>query len=182
MHAEEDDIPEHLRFRKKGSSRPLAVVAIGSVITGALMLMFARPVVIDVTQLRKAVRFDGEQVFNEPYQSVEQAPLPRRVELQYRQPQTELKTHRKPPSRTVEQQPAERQTSFNDQNYTPSGAVNVVSTENKPVFRQEAPARRGLVVSGIKQKDRKDICDIFKSGSLERRGCRQRMDLNSRGQ
>lgn len=181
MHAEEDDIPEHLRARKKDPSRTLAIVAIGSVITGALMLMFARPIVIDVAQLRKAVRFGDQRVLNESYRRVERAPVQRQIEPQFRQPPSEPITRTEPlRSNSTLQQPPARQTSFNDHNYTPTGAANVVGSASRPVFRQEAPASNGLIVTGIKQHDRKDACEIFRSGSLQRRDCRRQMDLSSR--
>lgn len=182
MHAEEDDIPEHLRVKRKDSSRTLAIVAIGSMITGAFMLMFAKPVVVDIAQIRKGIRFDGQQIFDEPYRRVEHAPIQQRVEPQYRQPQAEPITRWESPSRTVEQQPAARQTSFNDQNYKPSNPINILKFPEVPTQAASEPVQQKLKVTVIGQKDRKDICDIFKSGSLERRGCRQRMDLNSRNQ
>lgn len=74
MHVEDDDVPEYLRPKKQGPSRALAIVAIGSVITGVLMLIFAKPVVIDVAQLKKAIRFADQPVFDEPARVVEQAP------------------------------------------------------------------------------------------------------------
>jgi hypothetical protein len=204
MHAEEDDVPEYLRTKKQGPSRALAIVAIGSVITGVLMLIFAKPVVIDVAQLKKAIRFAGQPVFDEPAQFVEQAPIPQPIAPQYRQQQREPiapqyrqqqqppiesqytqqklepATLRTPRGSTIEQKPQVRQTSFNDRNYTTRNPINILRFPEVPTQAASGPAKQELKVTVIKQTDRKDVCNIYKSGSLERRGCRRQMDLQFR--
>jgi hypothetical protein len=204
MHAEEDDVPEYLRTKKQGPSRALAIVAIGSVITGVLMLIFAKPVVIDVAQLRKAIHFAGQPVFDEPVRFVEQAPITQPIAPQFRpqpqkpiapqfrlQPQQPIApqyTQQKPEPATLwvprgsttEQKPQVRQTSFNDRNYTPSNPINILKFPEVPTQAASEAAKQGLTVTVIKQADRKDICNVYKSGSLERRGCRRQMDLQFR--
>ncbi|WP_079202649.1 hypothetical protein [Pseudomonas sp. CC6-YY-74] len=192
MHAEEDDVPEYLRTKKQGPSRALAIVAIGSVITSVLMLIFVKPVVIDVAQLKKAIRFADQPVFDEPAQFVEQAPMQQLIAPQYkqqqRQPIAPQYTQHKPEPATLwvprgstpEQKPQARQTSFNDRNYTPSNPINILNFPEAPTQAASEPVKQKMKVTVIGQTDRKDICDIFKSGSLERRGCRQQIDLNYR--
>jgi hypothetical protein len=192
MHAEEDDVPEYLRTKKQGPSRALAIVVIGSVITGVLMLIFAKPVVIDVAQLKKAIRFAGQPVFDEPAQFVEQAPIPQPIapqyrqqqrppiESQYTQQQPETASLWVPRGSTIEQKPQVRQTSFNDRNYTTRNPINILRFPEVPTQAASGPAKQELKVTVIKQTDRKDVCNIYKSGSLERRGCRRQMDLQFR--
>lgn len=191
MRAEEDDIPEYLRTKKKGPSQTLAVVAIGSVITGALMLIFAKPVVIDIAQIKKGIRFEGQQVFDEPPRFVEQAPIAQQVSPQYRQQQrqpvvthytqqSEPSTLWVPRGSTAEQKTQVHQRSFNDRNYTPKNPINIVAFENQPSPTSEAPARSKTTVTIIRHPDRKDVCDVWKAGSLRRRECRWRVDLESR--
>jgi hypothetical protein len=192
MHAEEEDVPEYLRTKKPGPSRALAIVAIGSVITGVLMLIFAKPVVIDVAQLKKAIRFADQPVFDEPARFVEQAPMPQPISPQYSQQQqqpvaTQYTQHQSEPSSlwvprgsTTEQKAQERQRSFNNQNYTPKNPINIVAFENQPSTMSKAQASSNTKVTIIGQPDRKDICDVWKAGSIERRECRQQVDLNSR--
>jgi len=192
MHAEEDDVPEYLRTKKQGPSRALAIVAIGSVITGVLMLIFAKPVVIDVAQLRKAIHFAGQPVFDEPVRFVEQAPITQPIAPQFRpQPQQPIApqyTQQKPEPATLwvprgsttEQKPQVRQTSFNDRNYTPSNPINILKFPEVPTQAASEAEKQGLTVTVIKQADRKDICNVYKSGSLERRGCSRWVDLHAR--
>lgn len=192
MHVEDDDVPEYLRTKKQGPSRALAIVAIGSVITGVLMMIFAKPVVIDVAQLKKAIRFADQPVFDEPARVVEQAPMPQPIAPQYRQQQrqpivTQYTQHQSEPSTlwvprgsTSEQKPQVRQRSFNDRNYTSKNPINIVKFENQPSPVVEAPSRSKTTVTIIRQPDRKDVCDVWNAGSLRRRECRRRVDLESR--
>lgn len=193
MHAEEEDVPEYLRTKKLGPSRALAIVAIGSVITSVLMLIFVKPVVIDVAQLKKAIRFADQPVFDEPARFVEQTPIPQPISPQYSQQQkqqpvvTQYTQHQSEPSTlwvprgsTPEQKPQVRNRSFTDRNYTPKNPINIVKFENQPSPVVEAPSRSKTTVTIIRQPDRKDVCDVWKAGSLRRRECRRRVDLESR--
>lgn len=192
MHAEEEDIPEYLRVKKKSPSRPLVVVALGSVITGSLLLIFAKPIVIDVLQLKRAFRFADQPVFEEPSRFAEQVPIPKPVTPQYSQQQqkpvvtqytqqgSEPSTLWVPRGSATEQNALVRQKSFNDQNYTPKSPINIVKFESQPSLNEETAVGSRAVVTIIKQPDRKDVCDIWKAGSLRRRECRWRVDLESR--
>lgn len=79
----------------------------------------------------------------------------------------------------------EKQTVFNDQNYRPQGAVNVVSL-NTPVTPNDPqcstrPKQQEIVIVGQEQKPGNWVCSYFGSeGSLERRSCRSNMQLYKR--
>lgn len=53
MRAEKDDIPDYLRpSKKQGPWRMLAILGVGSAIFWGLVTVFAKPIVIDVAQLK----------------------------------------------------------------------------------------------------------------------------------
>lgn len=75
-----------------------------------------------------------------------------------------------------------KQTSFNDQNYIPRGADNVVPAEK--VYAEQPPEQRSqkptkVVVVGKAERRLSDYCP-YKEGSVERRNCKQSMNLISR--
>lgn len=74
---------------------------------------------------------------------------------------------------------AKKQTVFNDQNYTPKGANNVLSiSESNQTTEQDKPQGK-LKVTVIKEtKDSK--CWPLKEGSIERRNCKSHIGLNYR--
>ena len=63
MKADREDLPDYLRPRtKQGPWRTLAVMVVGSAIFWGLVTVFAKPIVIDVGQLKQAIRFGGEPI------------------------------------------------------------------------------------------------------------------------
>lgn len=76
--------------------------------------------------------------------------------------------------------PAVKQTVFNDQNYTPRGADNVLSSQEIPKPVAQEQSQETLRVTGIKEERKlKDFC-WGKEGSIERRNCRSQIGLNHR--
>lgn len=72
-----------------------------------------------------------------------------------------------------------KQTVFNDLNYTPQGAVNIIQTTS--TYQEERPAPKAqrpkeIVVVG-KESRLRDYCP-YSEGSIERRNCRMNIDLN----
>lgn len=66
MKVDKDDVPDYLKPRKKqGPWRTLAVMGVGSAIFWGLVTVFAKPIVIDVVQLKQAIRFGGEPIFSQ---------------------------------------------------------------------------------------------------------------------
>ena len=75
----------------------------------------------------------------------------------------------------------ERQTAFNDTNYTPTGARNVVQaveTQRETNTGQRQARPKEIVVAGTERRLR-DYCRE-KEGSIEQRECKMRADLESR--
>lgn len=72
-----------------------------------------------------------------------------------------------------------RQTDFNDRNYRPREAANIVQSV-KPAPRSPEPQTAGITVIGLKESRKiKDYCP-GREGSIERRNCKMAMDLNGR--
>lgn len=113
----------------------LAILGVGSAIIWGLIALFAKPIVIDVNQLKQAIRIDGQPLFSEqpaprPVQdyseTIEPIRLPSIPLERAQQPVTQ-----KPSQAEIEW--AERmeaiaqaraQNSFNDDNYIPRQPVN----------------------------------------------------------
>ena len=187
MKSDWDDAPDYIRNSKKQSPwRTVVILGVGSAITLGLIALFAKPIVIDVNQLKQAIRIDGQPVFSqqpaqtysEPLRSIQEPSAPFEPAPQVVQP---------PPSQAdiewSEQQAAlaakRIQTSFNDNNYSPKNTTNImpatlVTTE--PVARQQR--RQEIVVVG-KETRLRDYCP-HPQGSIELRNCRMRADLESR--
>lgn len=61
-----DDAPEYLRRKKKpGPWRMVAILGVGSAITWGVIALFAKPIVINVDQLKQAIHVDGKPLFSQ---------------------------------------------------------------------------------------------------------------------
>ncbi|MBN4180662.1 hypothetical protein GS393_02112 [Pseudomonas savastanoi pv. phaseolicola] len=78
--------------------------------------------------------------------------------------------------------PASRQTSFNDQNFIPTGAYNIVtfhhSPDNPPRVESPQKVKLTIVQQTPSMKDR--ACWPFRQGSIESRNCRLSVGLKHR--
>lgn len=144
MKIEREELPEYLRRKKPGSWRMYGFIGLGSVITWALIALFAKPIVVDVALLKQAVRFSDEPV-QEASAPLNNVPEARRAEaaqafvaLQREQQQAAnnyIIRHDDPQAQELAGQlsgAAPRQTSFNDSNYRPRTDVNTIQAP-KPV-------------------------------------------------
>lgn len=85
-----------------------------------------------------------------------------------------------PEQPTGSDSPAVKQTVFNDQNYTPRGTDNVLSSREIPKPVIQVRPQEKLRVTGVKEERKlKDFCG-GKEGSIERRNCRSHVGLNYR--
>lgn len=187
MKSDWDDAPDYIRNSKTQSPwRTVVILGVGSAITWGLIALFAKPIVIDVNQLKQAIRVDGQPVFSqqpaktysEPLQPVQEPPAPFEPAQQVARPS---------PSQAdiewSEQQAAlaekRMQNSFNDNNYTPKRSINTMPAmpvTREPVARQKR--QQEIVVVG-KETRLRDYCP-HPQGSIEHRNCRMRVDLESR--
>lgn len=77
MRSDWDDAPDYIRSNKKPSPwRTVAVLGVGSAIVWALVALFAKSIVIDVNQLKQAIRVDGKPLFSQAAIEVQAQPEP----------------------------------------------------------------------------------------------------------
>ncbi|WP_178101764.1 hypothetical protein [Pseudomonas yangonensis] len=184
MKADRDDAPKWLTSRQSKGSNLKVVLAgtIGTVVTlGALTL--AGQAFMQNTV--KNLAANSQQSKPKPVAEITRAePAPRDdwdkiVEEQARR---DAMSQQQPEQPIDSDSPAVKQTVFNDQNYAPRGADNVLSLRDtyQPA-EPEKPAGK-VKVTIIEQtpsmKDR--ACWPHKEGSIERRNCRSRVGLNHR--
>lgn len=182
MKADRDDAPEWLtsRPRKSGNLGVLLAGAIGMVVTlGALTM--AGQAFMQTTA--KNLAENRQQPKPKPVAEITRAePAPSKdwgqiVEQQVRR---DAMSPQQPEQPTGSDSPAVKQTVFNDQNYTPRGADNVLSSREAPrTVTQEEPKEK-LRVTVIKEERKlKDFCG-GKEGSIERRNCKSHIGLKNR--
>ncbi|GIZ12222.1 hypothetical protein [Pseudomonas sp. NCCP-436] len=182
MKADRDDAPEWLTSRPSKGSHLKVVLAgtIGTVVTlGALTLAGQafmqntvknlaansqqpkpKPVA-EITRAESATRNDWESIVEE-------------------QARRDAMFQQQPEQPTGSDSPAVKQTVFNDQNYTPRGADNVLSSREIPKSVIQEQPKEKLQVTGIKEERKlKDFCG-GKQGSIERRNCKSHVGLNYR--
>lgn len=201
MKADRDDAPYHLRSKRK-SRQLIAVLSIGSASIWAAIFMYAKPITIDVGQLRKAIQVSNQDAAKQQ-QQIEDEKTHALAEFMAKQQSTA--THQPAPGMHAYQPapgPAEsqpRQTMFNDQNYRPRTDINTISMQNvsmtrneqpQPQQRQKTPTRKGpehwewksnkTRESGYLYWDELDgqiewhsVCDTEKYGSFRYRDCRK---------
>lgn len=74
--------------------------------------------------------------------------------------------------------PPPKQTVFNDKNYVPQGAINIVpATRVIPEPPITIPTRQKEIVVVGKESRLRDFCP-YSEGSIEKRNCRMNIDLN----
>ncbi|OLU15196.1 hypothetical protein BVH01_15265 [Pseudomonas sp. PA1(2017)] len=161
MKAEKDDVPDYLKPRKKqGPWRTLAILGVGSAIFWGLVTVFAKPIVIDVAQLKQAIRFGGEPIFSQQPAQPQQPPAEAlqgndQDWIRSSQAQQTIQANRELEewSRQRAQETQERQTSFNDSNYKPKPIANTYAASTY----QSQPA------SQPQRQQRKQVREVSKS-------------------
>ncbi|MDH1729862.1 hypothetical protein N5F00_10215 [Pseudomonas chengduensis] len=195
MKADMDDMPEYLKTRKQESPwRMVAVMAIGTgVVVGGLSL-FGGGFIDRAKTIASGDGLRDDIGLLQPQPKQQESARPQGA-VARRETYTPTQTFRTDEPLIIERggvydpeptQP-ERQTVFNDQNYRPQGAANVVSF-NAPVITSEtrqatAPKQQEIVIVGQEQKPGDWVCTFMgNEGSLERRNCKSSMQLYKRNQ
>lgn len=188
MNSDWDDAPDYIRNKKKESPwRMVIIMGVGSAITWGLITLFAKPIVIDVNQIKQGIRVGGQPIFNQqqaqtynqPSQIIQEAPVPFEPAPQVARPapsQADIKWYEEQAKLAAER----IENSFNDKNYTPKGATNIVpatQVTSEPTVREQK--RQEIVVVGKAETRLRDYCP-YPKGSIEQRNCKMRMDLESR--
>lgn len=179
MKADRHDAPEWITNsnRKRSNLKMVIPGLIGTVITiGALHFASQALLQGTVKSIAEKRQQPNPLPVAEIHRAEAQTDWDKVVEEQARrdamsQTQTELPTNT--------ENSATKQTVFNDLNYTPRGADNVLAVEkNYKTVEREEPAKK-LKVTVIKEtKD--TTCWPLKEGSVERRNCKASINLGRR--
>lgn len=191
MQADKDDMPEYLRSRKQeGPWRMAAIMGVGAAIVLGGISLFGKDFIDDANAIKDGrKRLDGIAIQRSSQQSNTQRAEVARREANY-QPKAwkggedVIITNK---SAAFEDAPAqqEKQTTFNDRNYSPNGAINVVSfnTTGWQDEEQNVPVRKqkDIVVVGKQDRQENWVCSFFgKEGSIEKRDCKSGYQLRNR--
>ena len=183
MNAEPSDAPDWLT-RKHRNQRPLGLIiglGIGCLITYAALDLAGRampkPTAVGETILRDK---PADTAGNAPMRpmgfsggSISRMPVEPPVE-------TERAAPLRDPQPSVS---SARQTTFNDQNFKPRGASNVVSLDKTPrgLATQDAtPQKMKVTVVGHTSSMKDRACWPYRAGSIEQRNCRSAVGLRYR--
>jgi hypothetical protein len=170
MKADISDAPERvIRRRCKHSVLyKVACLAIGGIATISAFLLISRPLSLDTTHKQSigpVVRVEETGRANEmPSRQVLESSLPRAS--------SEIPL----PATTY------RQTVFNDQNFVPRGADNVVAFRTGPDPYPAKAAPKGVDLTIIRQSRsmKERACWPYRQGSVESRNCRASIGLRHR--
>ncbi len=182
MKAEWNDAPDYVRRRpRKGAVAWLIPGLIGTAIMLAALQMVSsaflkgtaqgiadkriqpKPApVAEITRAEPAATKDWDRVVEE-------------VAARGATPQSQTA---QPTAATAE--PPSKQTVFNDKNYVPQGATNIVpATRVIPEPTVTIPSRQKEIVVVGKESRISDLCP-YREGSIERRNCKTNVELNNR--
>lgn len=137
MKSDWDDAPDYLRNKKRPDPwRMVAILGVGSAITWGVIALFAKPIVINVDQLKQAIHVDGKPLFSQqpapqPYSELEPPPSlpsvpvdPPPQRIQHHQPsQADIEWAEKSKAMAI----ARAQNDFSDNNYKPKPPANTYS-------------------------------------------------------
>lgn len=176
MKADWNDAPGHLKRPRKRGAAKLIPGLIGILITLALLQMASsaflkgtvQGIVDKRTQPKPAPIAEIRRA--EPSATKDWDRVVEEVAARGATPQPQAATAGPPPKQTV----------FNDKNYVPQGATNIVpATRVIPEPAVAIPTRQKEIVVVGKERRISDFCPGGE-GSIERRNCKAAVNLNSR--
>lgn len=194
MRAEREDIPEYLKTRKQGTPwKMLAMAGIGTgIVFSAVSIvgMFGNGTANNASNMK-----DGRKAVEE-IASIRQGRVQQPASQLQSQTQSGIErkeAYRVPAFSTYEAEAAtgsypnkeaprqkEKQTVFNDRNYIPQGAVNVISYSTLDEYAAPVPqGEQEILIIGKEGRRLRDFCP-YKPGTIEHRNCKMNMDLYSR--
>ena len=161
MKAELNDAPERItrRGHRRGVQSLVACLAIGSVIGVSALLWSTR---------------------SEPHRGV--ASMESKAQVLNAEVDRGSVIRSNPTSLDTGPNPGSRETSFNDQNFIPTGAHNIVTFHHSPSNppRAESPQKVKLTIVQQTPSMKDRACWPFKQGSIESRNCRLSVGLKHR--
>ena len=170
MKADIDDAPERVirKRHNRGALYSVSCLVIGSIaVTGASQLISRAPSV-DSAYERSMSTAAGQGKL------IRVSEVPQRQDIEPSQLQTSSDIA--PPTNSA------RQTVFNDQNFTPRGADNVISLHagSAPSPRKESPKQVQLTIVRQSPSMKERVCWPYRQGSIESRNCRAWIGLRHR--
>ena len=194
MKADMDDMPEYLKTRKKDSPwRMVAIMAIGTgVVVGGLSL-FGGGFIESAKKIASGDGLRDDIGLLQPQPKQQESARPQGA-VARRETYTPPQTFRTDEPLVIERAGAyepehtqpEKKTVFNDQNYKPRGAINLVNAREWGAAEPYEETRKRqeqqkIIVVGQEQKPGDWVCTFMGGeGSLERRNCKSRMQLHKR--
>jgi len=182
MKAEWNDAPDYIRRRpRKGAVAWLIPGLIGTVIMLAALQMvssaFLKGTAQGIVDKRVQPKLDpvaeitrAEPTATKDWDRVVEEVAARGALPQSQSAQSQAATAEQPPKQTV----------FNDKNYVPQGATNIVpATRVTPPETVAIPVSRKEIVVVGKESRLSDLCP-YREGSIERRNCKSSVNLNVR--
>lgn len=187
MKADRSDAPDFIRTgKRKGNTKELLTAgAIGTCFTLAMLHMagsayldgtlksLANPQsqisktaqVAEITRADTAPSKDWDRIVEEQVKR-DQPASPRAIQ----------------PGQPKQVSAPAKQTTFNDANYVPRGAYNVVSYNDPPipVETPKPPQKMKVTIVGETLSRKEQICSYTKKGSLAHRRCKAHVGLNYR--
>lgn len=198
MKADMDDMPEYLKTRKQESPwRMVAIMAIGTgVVVGGLSL-FGGGLIDRAKTIASGEGLRDDIGLLQPQPKEQKISTPRVAHKEERNPLQSLKSDSNQliisQSKPIAEQPQliewekpEKQTTFNDQNYKPKGAINLVNAREWGTAEPYEETRKRqkqqeIVVVGQEQKPGDWVCTfVGGEGSIERRNCKSGVQLHKR--
>lgn len=195
MKADMDDMPEYLKTRKQESPwRMVVIIGIGTTVVVGAIGLFGGGFAERAQRIANGQSLSDDIGFMQPQPKQQERTRPQGVAAT-QQSYNPARTLRNEEPLIIEKgrafEPAsdqsEKQTVFNDQNYRPQGAVNVVSfntptSYNEPQ-RSNQSRQQEIVIIGQETKPGDWVCNYFGGkGSIERRNCKSNMQLHNRNQ
>ncbi len=188
MKADWNDAPDYIRTRaRRGNTKGLIIAGvIGTCVTlgglaftdsarmGDLAKNFTNPNYVRPTPEYEKQRSSSEISDSRNWDRV--------VEQQTRRDQVRGTVTITPPSQNESESAQVKQVSFNDRNYVPRGADNVLKFEDPkiPIEAPQPPEKTKITIVGQKPSMKDRACWPHKAGSIEGRNCRARVGLNYR--
>lgn len=198
MKADMDDMPEYLKTRKQESPwRMVAIMGIGTAIVLGGLRLFGEGFTDRAKTIASGVGVRDDIGLLQPQQKQQGISAPRAIQQEDRNALESLKSEenrliisksktRAEKPQLIEWEKPEKQTTFNDQNYKPKGAINLVNAREwgtaEPYEQtRQRQEQQKIVIVGQEQKPGDWICTfVGGEGSLERRNCKSGVQLHKR--
>lgn len=194
MKADMDDMPEYLKTRKQESPwRMVAMMVIGTGIVVGGLSLFGGGLIDRAKTIASGEGLRDDIGMLQPQPKQQESARPQGA-VARRETYAPPQTFRTEEPLVIERggayepkpTPPERQTVFNDQNYKPKGAINLVNAREwgtaEPYEQtRQRQEQQKIVIVGQEQKPGDWICTfVGGEGSLERRNCKSGVQLHKR--